>query len=280
MMKIAKRFSALFCVMMLVLCASIPAFAESVYKLNDEADLFTSTEDSEIEQRLEDASSETGWDIVIYTNYNGVDDIESFCDDYYEDNGFGLGYEYSGVMLTVDMSSRKLNILTKGDAQLYFDDERTDYIFEEVQYNLTNGNYYDAADVFITKTSDYHYEGVPENGSYEYIEYDNDYEHENLSIGESFLCVLKEYGIIIAVVAIAVGVLSVVFTSHRYKNHGKEGTYDLRSNSSTNLYEKQDVFLHKSVSVTTVSSSSSSSGGGRSSGGGGGSSHGGRSGSF
>ena len=69
--------------------------------------------------------------------------------------------------------------------------------------------------------------------------------------------------------------LAGVATKEGIKNSGKEGTYDLRSNSVTNLTERQDIFLTKHVTVTTESSSSSGGSSGGSSSGGGGSSGGG-----
>lgn len=274
MMKIAKRFSALFCVMMLVLCASIPAFAEEfdgdtsgTYKLVDDADLLSYDEELQLTDKLVETASETGWNVIVYTNHNGVEayEMKEFCRDYYKANIDGVGSYASGVMLNIDMSSREMYIFTYEGAMDYFTDYRLDAVLDEVQDYLIDGDYYSAVEVFILTAKDYYYDGIDIYDSTENL-YAGD--TDNLSILERFIYVLKEYGIIIAVVAIVIGVLSVVFTALRYKNHGKEGTYDLRANSSTNLYEKQDVFLHKSVSVTTVSSSSSSSGGSRSSGGG------------
>ena len=86
---------------------------------------------------------------------------------------------------------------------------------------------------------------------------------------------LKHYGIIFGIVALVIATIVVLIVAHKYKNSGKEGTYDLRSNSVTNLTERQDIFLTKHVTVTTESSSSSDGSSGGSSSGGGGSSGGG-----
>ena len=94
-----------------------------------------------------------------------------------------------------------------------------------------------------------------------------------------FTLVLSVITIIFGIVALVIATIVVLIVAHKYKNSGKEGTYDLRSNSVTNLTERQDIFLTKHVSVTTESSSSSDSGssGGSSSGGGGSSGGGSRS---
>lgn len=270
MIKTVKRTSAVICAVLLMLCASVCVFAESEQKLTDDAYLFSSEEQAELTQQLESVSEETGWDVIIYTNLNDVDseEMENYCNMYYTDHGYGKGSKNSGVFLTVDMSSREMYIITKGDAMYYFSDERVDEILDDVSYKLHYDDYYDAAESFISYTQQYYTEGEPEDGDFSNVKLQ---EKED----NPLLYVLKYYGIIIGFVALAIAALCVLFVWLRYKNNGKEGTYNLKENSKTTLTDKQDIFLTKSVSVTTISESSggSSGGGGHSSGGGG--SHGG-----
>lgn len=269
MIKYTKRFSAVLFAITLALCTAFSVSAESTYKLMDDADLFTSSEEEQISSQLEDLTEQTGWDVIIYTNYNGIesDEMESYCNDYYDDNNFGCGDDNKGVFLTIDMSSREMYIITKGDAMYYFSDDRVDSILDEVQENLIDANYYAAAQAFIAYTGGFYNDGKPESG-----------EFSNVELAEKeanpFLYVLKHYGIVILLVGIAVAAIAAVSVKMSYKNHGKKGTYDLKENSQVNLTEAQDIFLNKSVSVTNISSSSGS-GGGRSGGSSGGSSHGG-----
>lgn len=267
MIRLSKRLSVVMVALFMVICSSIPAFAESSNKLIDEASLFDSYEYSDIESQLEDLSYQTGWDVIIYTNERYIDayEMEEVCNDYYDMGGFGKGANKSGIMLTVDMGSREMYILTKGDTMYYFNDERTDAILDNVVSYLSDDEYYDATQAFIDDVSYYYNAGKPVGGEYSNIEEE--------SSGNILISILKDYGIIFAIVAIVIAALAVVFTSLRYKNHGKAGTYDLQANSVTNLSKSEDIFLHKSVSVQTISSSSSS--GRSSSGGGGSSSHGG-----
>ena len=266
-----KRISAVMVALFMVVCTSIPTFAEANYKINDRAELFTSDEYTELEEILYNVSDATGWDVVVYTNERNISkyDMEDFCNDYYDSAGLGRGDEYSGVLLTVDMGSREMYVLTKGEAMAYFTDSRVDEILDDVVYYLSDDEYVEAVKTFAEDVEYFYDSGISEDGGY-----DNVYispEDENIN---PLLKVLRDYGIIIGIVAVVAAVLSVVFVSLRYKNHGKSNTYDLQGNSVTNLTMSNDVFLHKSVSVTTISSSSSGgSSGGRS--GGGSSSHGG-----
>jgi uncharacterized protein len=264
-----KRISAVMVALVMALCTSIPAFAQSG-RLIDEAYLLSSSEATDIEAQLDDASLQTGWDIVIYTNENDVSDydMEDYCNEYYDNSSF----DYDGVMLTVDMASREMFVLTKGEAMEYFTDQRVDQILDDIVYYLSDDEYVSACEAFINDVLLFYSDGIPEYGDYDnvYIAPEDSYEDENVN---PFIRVLKEYGIIIGIVSVVVAVLAVVFIYLRYKNHGKSGTYNLEENSVTHLTQREDIFITKSISVTTISSGSS--GGSSGGGGGGGSSHGG-----
>lgn len=267
LMKYTKRLSALVCAVLLTLCTSVAVFAEASYKLNDSADIFTSEQDTTIEEQLYEVSDLTGWDVIIYTNERGVDsyDMEEVCNYFYDISGFGKNDDLRGIMLTVDMGSREMYILTKGDTMYYFNDDRVDEILDDVTYYLSDDEYYEAAQAFIEDVEYYYNSGKPEGGS-----------TDNIKIEENiFIYTLKHYGIIIGIVALAIAAFSVVSVHLRYKNQGKKGIYDLKGNSVVKLSDRQDIFLHKTVTVHTQSSSSSSRGGRSGGGGGRSSSHGG-----
>lgn len=272
--KYTKRISALFFAVVLTLCSGICAFAESDRNLIDDGYLFSTDEASQIETELNRVSRETGWDVVVLTNRLAVEkeDMEDYCNRYYDSHNFGKGSEKSGVFLTVDMGSREMYIITKGDAMYYFSDERVDDIVSDVAGELSQDNFFEAAYEFSENVEYYYDEGKPEYGDFSNVE---------LAEKESnpLLYVLKHYGIIAGVIGIAAAAVTVIIVAYRYKNNGKEGIYDLNSNSTTNLTQKDDVFLRKSVSVVNVSNSNSS-GGGSSSRSGGRSSHGGGGSSF
>lgn len=273
-MKCTKRISAFICAVLLTLCTGVCAFAESDYKLIDDAYLFSTDETSSIESELIRVSNETGWDVIIYTNLNSVEkeDMEDTCNRYYDDHNFGKGDRKSGVFLTIDMGSREMYIITKGEAMYYFSDDRVDDIVSDVAGYLKQDDYYSAAYSFTEDVENYYISGEPESGDFSNVE---------LAEKEAnpLLYVLKHYGIIAGVVALAAATVTVLLISHRYKHNGKDGTYDLHSNSVTNLTARQDIFLHKSVSVVNESSNSSGSSSSRSHSGGS-SSHGGGGSSF
>lgn len=268
MMKVTKRLTSAFCAIILTAFSCATFFAESQQKLIDDADLMTSSEQEEITQKLEDASAQTGWDMIIYTNYNGVDeyDIEYYTNEYYDDHGFGIGDNKSGIILNIDMSSRQMYVITKGDVMYYISDERNDNMLDAIQADLIDSDYYDACETFVQYTVDYYEQGKPSEGTFTNVEINEKMDHP-------VTYSLIHYGIPSFIVGALIALITVLIVNHKYKNNGKENIYDLNENSKTTLTNKEDIFLTKSVSVTTIQSSSSSGGGSSHSGGG--SSHGG-----
>lgn len=269
MMNLKKRLASLLCAAVLVAAGCVTFFAESQQKLIDDADLLLDSEESQITQMLEEASAETGWDMIIYTNYNGVDeyDIERYTNEYYDNQGYGIGDKKSGIILNVDMSSRQMYVITKGDVMYYISDERNDDMLDAIQAELADSFYYEACETFVQYTVDYYEQGKPSEGTFTNVEINEKMDHP---VTYSLL----HYGIPSLVIGAIIALITVLVIRHRYKNNGKENIYDLDANSSTRLTNKEDIFLTKSVSVTTIESSSSS-GGSSSSSSSGGSSHGG-----
>lgn len=247
-------FSALAVTAVIALSAT-PAFAESTQKLNDDAELLSSSEQETIENNLKNCTLATGWDIIIYTNNNNVpsSDMEDYCNDYYDNHGYGCGDEKSGVMLTIDMSSREMYILTKGEAMYCFSDARTDDLLDDVQYELSSGDYKGACDEF-TQTVELYY-NVGSDTS-------NDASYKNVEIvltaGEKAARGIS-YGCSFMIIGAIAGIIISLSINYKYSKLGREANYDLAKNSSLNLTEKRDQFLYKNVTSTTVSSSSSSS---------------------
>lgn len=258
MMKLTKRISSLVCAVVLTLCTSVAVLAQGSYNLIDDANLFSSEQTSEIQQKLYDLSEKTDWNIVVYTNNNYVEsyDMDYEYNDYYDSQNFGE----NGVLFVIDRGYDNRIIITKGEAMYYFSDERMDAVKSEMKPYLIAEDWYGATLKFIECTDDYFTSG--EGTSNIHIE-------ENIVI-----YVIKNYGIVIGLVSLGVAALSVVFVFLRYKNNGKKGTYDLKSNSNVNLTDRQDIFLHKTVTVHTDADHDSHGGGSS-----GGSSHG-SSGSF
>lgn len=272
MMNVTKRLSAILAAMIMVFCTPLFVFAAGQTELRDDAELFTSEEETQLQAELDAFAQKTGWVAVIYTNNEGKteDDIKPFANRYYADK---YGKTTAGVILTIDMKGRAIDFRTKGDAMYYFSDDRVKNLLDDVQYEMKESDYYAAAQSYISYINEYYDMGVAEGEP-----------NKNIDLQEKednkFLYVVKHYGIVIAGGSIIVAVIVVIVVKSRYKHNGKAETYDLKKNSKTMLTDKKDIFLTKHVSVTRIQRDSDSSGGSSSSSSGGGGSSGGGSRSF
>lgn len=239
---------------------SATAFAESNQKLTDDANLLLSSQAESVEQVLNECTNKTGWDTIIYTNYNGISSskMENYCNDYFDNHNYGCGDQKNGVMLTVDMSSREMYIITKGDAMYYFSDSRMDDLLDSVQYELADGDYVGACEKF-TDTVEWCYtvgKSTDSNETYNNVVIVD----KELTFNERIIRGLL-YGALFLIVGGGIGMGAGLLICYNYGKNGEGEPYNIAENASVNLTDSFDKFLYKNVTYTTVSSSSSSSSG-------------------
>lgn len=202
MINVTKRLSAILAAMIMVFCTPLFVFAAGQTELRDDAELFTSEEETQLQAELSAFAQKTGWVAVIYTNNEGKteDNIKPFANRYYADK---YGKTTAGVILTIDMKGRAIDFRTKGDAMYYFGDGRVNTLLDDVQRDMKQGNYYSAAEQFLYYVDHYYDEGI-----------DDDKSNKNIDLQEKednkFLYVVKHYGIVIAGGSIIVAVIVVI----------------------------------------------------------------------
>ncbi len=127
---------------------ALSAYAASP-RVVDEADILTELEEERLEAKLDELSEKYSQDIVVVTVMGlGGKDVKLYADDYFDDNGYGYGDTYTGILLLVDMVSRQYAISTCGDAIEIFGESDLDSLEDAFLYDLSNGYYYDAFDAF------------------------------------------------------------------------------------------------------------------------------------
>ena len=99
----------------------------------DNANLLTNQEINYLTEEIEIFKLKYNIDAVIVTinNLEG-ESPQNYADNYYDYNGYGLGNEESGLILLIDMDTRKIDISTKGEAIRYFTDDRLDKIISDI----------------------------------------------------------------------------------------------------------------------------------------------------
>lgn len=221
----------IFCV--LLSCAGV--FAEIVppQRVFDMADLFTKEEKIDLEESVAEHRESTNLDIVIVTT-NDAEGKSSrdYADDFYDDNGYGVGEDHSGVLLLIDMDNRMAYMSTTGRAIQIFSDDEIQGITDRVASCLGDGEYAEGAQVFLNEVES---------------------EVNPNILGMVLVCLF---------IGAACGAIAVGIVWHRYTRGYKADQYELMKNSDTQLVGREDVFLHKHVTSRTLSSGNGGGGGG------------------
>lgn len=265
-----KIIAVLFC-LCLALCFTLSVSAETIPderlqpRLVDGADILTEAEEDDLNAMLDSISEELQFDVVIATTYglNG-EYIRDAADDYFDYNGFGYGSNADGCVLLVDMEGREWWISTCGYGLTALTDAGIEYIGEQIEGDLSDGNYYYAFETYAELCEDF--VNQARTG--------NPYDTGNMpKEGYNwFFCIVLSLiiGFVIALIA------TLVMKSKLKSVRRQPAAKDYLVAGSMNVTSSRDIFLYRNVSrrakpKESSGSSSHSSSSGRSHGGGGGS---------
>ena len=109
-----KRICIFAVILMLCFGMLIPTHAASP-RLVDDADLLSESEETALTEKLDTASMELGFDLVVVTTFD-TDGLSSrdYADDYFDYNGYGFGTNHDGALLLIDMQNRVVWLSTSG----------------------------------------------------------------------------------------------------------------------------------------------------------------------
>ncbi len=246
-----KRFFALITVFVLMLSLGVNVLAFSGEFVIDDADLLTDYEEGMLEELILKLNEYHSINMVIHT----TDDtdgkyIEDYADDYY-DNG---GFREDGLIFVISMAERDYYTSTCGYLVDYMPWYDIDSICEPVVSYLTNEQYYEAFELYLTRVSDYL------NGEFDYGDdyvfagdyYENDYTDDEHYYGDDYIYTsgssvtdslfVRELILIIVAVVIAV-VITLVLKSKMNTAVKKHDADDYVVQGSFNLEISRDAFI-------------------------------------
>lgn len=249
----------------LLLALLIPAAALAEGQVIDNAGLFTASETAEMQtiiQRVEDAHQV---DLVVLTSNDVPYDpsesmyrIRDYADDFYDNGGYGMGPDNSGMLILLDMRNRAVWLSTGGVMISYINDYREEEILDAC-YDDLHGNRYGKGIIDALKKTEQFMNRGREEGTFLYDEVTG----ERLS-GIHNALTTAEMGIGLIV---GIGVAAVFVSSVRgaYELRGSTYSYDRSANASIAFTRDEEHYLRQIVS-RRARSQDSSSGGGRSGG--------------
>lgn len=281
-----KKICAIFVIFLLLISLSLPAHGaeDPLDYVVDYAGLLTGEEEENLQQWIAQYKADLQLDIVIVTTY-GSDGkgVQSYADDFYDQNGYGYGISKSGILLLIDMESREWYMSTCGDAIYIFTDYGLDQLGQIIVPWLSSGDYYRAFMAWLSALPPYveaFRNESPVDGYVPPDEYESPYGEEIYHYDDHVGIRVKPFpvALVVGLIAAVVTVLIMRGTMNTAKLQNHAGDY-LKS-GSFRLRRHSDMFLYSRVSRRAKPKNNTSGGGSsvhRSSGG---ISHGGRGGRF
>jgi uncharacterized protein len=252
-----KRFLSV--ILILLLLTTVVLAAGGSPKIVDDADLLTDSAESILTRQAGQIADNYGVDVVIVTVYSlDGKSPEQYADDYFDYNGYGIGPEYSGILLLISMEYRDWAISTCGDCIRYFSDWELDQLFDSMSYYLSSGNYAKAFSVYLAELED------------QLASTNNDSSVDSPGIVQKLL-------ISLLIGAAGGGITIAIMRSGMNTAKRQRNAANYLINGSFQMYRKLDIFLYSRTTRTRKEQQSSGGSVHRSSSG---RSHGGRSGRF
>lgn len=235
-----KKISAVLALLVLVVLLSAAAFADHSPYVVDDAGLFSGSERQTLETNAQQLSARLGMDVVILTTNNaGGKTATAYADDYYDNNGYGQGSDYDGILLLIDMDNREVVVTVSGStAYRYFTDERQELILDDVFVYMPDGDYYNAAQAYLDSVSYWHGQGIP-GGQHTVDEEGNVDYYRNITSTE---WAIAAFG------GLAAGGGFFGITMYRYRVGAKKSGFNIMENTALNLTANQDVFVNRTMS--------------------------------
>ena len=228
------------CALLAALLFPLTALAELPVVVDD-AELFTSQEETEIEQRAQEISQRYQVDVVIVTSYEPrTGQSLAYADDYYDEHGYGVGEDRSGLLYLIDMHNRVPTISTAGIMIDMITDSRLQALFDCSYDALAAGDYAESTLQLLDRLETFMAAGVQE-GSFRYDTATGERlsgRYNRLTTGEIWVAVLAGLGTAVAMVAAVVA---------RYRLRGSTYHYDLNAHSDFHVETDDERYLRSTV---------------------------------
>ncbi len=244
-----KKIFAIFFVTMLVFLSPVSVMADgNAPLLVDDADLLTETEETELLQKLNTLSQKVKADIAVVTVTSdeiGFDDITTYTENFYDNNGYGQGEKNDGVMFLIYPEERAWHITTTGNTVKDLREKKQNKITAKMIPYLQSDDFAGAFAIFADMSA-------------KYIKNSN-------SVTAGWII-----GDLIVSLVLALSV-AFYYKSKLKSVHFQEGADNYLDEGSVNMTVSNDMFVREFTTTRHIDRDSGSSSG---------SSHGGTSGSY
>lgn len=257
---------------LVILISSSLSVSASPPKIVDDAGLLTDGEATKLEEKARMLADTYEMDVVIVTVWSlDGKSSESYADDYFDYNGYGIGDDYSGVLLLLSMEYRDWAISTTGEAIYALTDYGIQSVFSSISSYLSEDKYYlafssyldalepyfqayDADDPIDGTTGSYNGPGTYVPGTEDEIVY---YPQQS-DLSQT----VKQFLIALVIGAVVAAVVLLIMRSRMNTVKPQKGARSYMMPGSYSLNRQQDLFLYSQLRKVRRSENNSSSRGG------------------
>lgn len=257
----------LFFAMIVILCPivaeAVPIVTDSSIKIYDEAGLFSDEEEVLLNEKSKEIAESYEMDVVIVT-VNSTEDktAEEYAEDFYDENGFGVGESHDGIIMIIDMGGRTRWLVTTGNAIQIFTDYYIDAIWEDVTPYLSEGAFFEGAEEFYAQVAHYNEGYIEHSENHNYV---SEYQ-------EAINAKVKNGGIkngpwvLSGMIAFLVSSISIYFMIQKNNSVKRftDGSAYIKKNSF-NIIKQSDTFAGTHTTRTKIQKNNNNSWGGGSS---------------
>lgn len=234
----------------------------------DALDKLTANEVAELQASITNVSKEYNLDVaVVITDQTQGKSSRDFADDFYDNQGYGVGPDHSGLLLLINMDQREVWISTAGKAIDIFTDDRISNMVNDVTAPLSNGNFDEACKTFVDDVGSIAKMGVPAGqnrvGSEtdEAVSEDQDETDTQPVAGSSYFG--RMFGMMksvwVYVIALIVALIATFLVSRSSKGKVTINNLTYEENDSFVLSDDHEEFIRESTTRTKITKESSSS---------------------
>ena len=256
------------CIAVLISLLFLPVIALADTQVIDDAQLFTNTEVSKMEEIISRIENKHQVDMVVLSTEDTPLDystdmrrVREYADNFYDNGGYGMGEDKSGMLILLDMNNRTVWLSTGGVMFEYINDSREEDILDRAFVYLPRGDYGDAIIAALSRVEYYMNKGRAE-GTFLYDEVTG----ERLS--GIYNALTSSELLLAAGAGGAAALVLFLCVSGSYNLKGSTYTYDQAANTSITLTRDEECYVRQFVNRVPRSTGSHGprSGGGRSGG--------------
>lgn len=225
-------------------CASV-IYSETTDKVSieDQADLLTDDEETDLLSQAEEIYDQTGFEIRLVTT-DDADGMttQEFAENYFESMTEDRPKTASGEACVIDMDNRQYYVATYGKLKPYINDDRRDTLLDHAEEYISDGDYAGTFASMLDDTLTYCRRGIVDGT----IEYNEDTGETTVYDRSKSITPAKVGGAAAAAALAFWGVLLGVAGSYSMKFQTGDG-FQVRENVRLNLTRQTDQLVNHFV---------------------------------